>query len=95
MRRRDDFEHLILAMFVVLGLTLLLVGPALPAQIAFHSLRDGNSAIYVMAADGQNQRRLTNNPHDDFSPAWFDPAFAVAPAGKKLTMWGWLKQVDR
>ena len=32
-----------------------------------------------MDADGGNQQRLTNNVHDDTDPAWFDPAFAVAP----------------
>ena len=66
-------------------------------RIAFVSDRevDGNYEIYVMDADGGNQRNLTNNPNDDTEPAWFDPAFAVSPAGKILTMWGWLKQVDR
>ena len=70
--------------------------------IAFVSYRDRNREIYVMDADGQNQRNLTNNPHNDTDPTWFNPAFAVAvdpfavaPAGKKFTMWGWLKQVDR
>ena len=48
-----------------------------------------------MDADGGNLQNLTNNRHADFSPAWYAPAFAVAPAGKKFTMWGWLKQVDR
>jgi Tol biopolymer transport system component len=30
--------------------------------IAFHSDRDGNFEIYVMNADGTNQRRLTHDP---------------------------------
>ena len=64
-------------------------------RIVFHSTRDENTEIYVMDADGSNQQNLTNNPHGDSGPAWFVSAFAVAPAGKKLTMWGWLKQVDR
>ena len=64
-------------------------------RIVFSSRRDGNPEIYVMDADGKNPQRLTNNPRDDFSPAWFAPAFAVAPAGKTITIWGWLKQVDR
>ena len=68
-------------------------------RIVFASKKDGNMEIYVMDNDGKNQQRLTNNRHDDVDPAWFDPAFAsafaVAPAGKKLTMWSWLKQVDR
>ena len=64
-------------------------------RIAFYSRRDGNPEIYVMDADGGNQQNLTD-------PAWFDPAFAVevtpfavAPASKKLMMWGRLKQVDQ
>ena len=48
-----------------------------------------------MDADGGNQQKLTNNPHLDGDPAWFGPAFAVTPTGKKFTTWGWLKQVDR
>lgn len=63
------------------------------AQIAFHSERDGNGEIYVMDADGKNQRNLTNNPADDICPSWFDPAFArsVSPAGKLGTTRGKIK----
>ena len=64
-------------------------------RIAFRSDRDGNSEIYVMDAAGGNLENLTNNPHADVRPAWFVPAFAVAPAGKKFTMWGRLKQLNR
>ena len=64
-------------------------------RIAFMSDRDGNNEIYVMDADGGNQQNLTNNPHDDWSPAWFNSPFSVSPAGKKFTMWGQLKRVDR
>ena len=46
-------------------------------QIAFTSGRDGNSEIYVMDADGKNQRRLTNHPATDFNPSW-------SPDGKKI-----------
>ena len=72
-------------------------------RIVFSSQRDGHvhpilgwptSEIYVMDTDGKNTRRLTNNPHNDVGPAWFGPAFAVAPTGKKFTTWGRLKQVD-
>ena len=38
------------------------------AQIAFSSTRDGNLEIYVMDADGKNQRRLTHHPADDGLP---------------------------
>ena len=64
-------------------------------RIAFVSDRDGNSEIYVMDADGGNPQNLTNNPHSDINPAWFNSPFSVSPAGKKFTMWGRLKQVDR
>ncbi len=41
--------------------------------------------------------------YNDINPAWSNPAFAVAPApvtgssrtGKKFTVWGWIKQVNR
>jgi Tol biopolymer transport system component len=31
-------------------------------SIVFDSERDGNREIYVMDANGKNQRRVTNNP---------------------------------
>ena len=64
-------------------------------RIAFVSERDGNKEIYVMDADGGNLQRLTNNPHSDIYPAWFNSPFSVSPAGKKFTMWGWLKQLNQ
>ena len=65
-------------------------------KISFHSRRDGNMEIYVMDADGGNLQNLTNNPlHTDIGPAWFNSPFAVAPAGKKFTTWGWLKRGNR
>ena len=38
--------------------------------IAFVSARDGNSEIYVMDSDGQNQRRVTFGDTGDWRPAW-------------------------
>ncbi|UCF61202.1 MAG: PD40 domain-containing protein [Anaerolineaceae bacterium] len=38
--------------------------------IAFSSTRDGNEEIYVMNADGSDQRRLTNDPAYDHLPNW-------------------------
>ena len=65
-------------------------------RIAFVSERDGNKEIYTINVDGRrNPRRLTDNPQADTGPAWFDPAFAVAPAGKKFMIWGWIKRVNR
>ena len=67
-------------------------------RIVFVSNPDGkheNYEIYVMDNDGGNQQKLTNNPHRDSAPEWLNTPFSVAPAGKKFTTWGWLKQVDR
>ena len=65
-------------------------------RIAFVSDRDGNWDIYVMNIDGKNPQNLTNSPVvRDSHPAWFSPAFSVAPAGKQFTMWGWVKQIAR
>jgi Tol biopolymer transport system component len=38
--------------------------------IAFTTGRDGNSEVYVMNADGSDQRNLSQSPVDDFGPAW-------------------------
>ena len=64
-------------------------------RIAFTSERDGNYGIYVMDADGGRLQNLTNNRHGDVNPAWLNSPFSVSPAGKKFTMWGWLKQAGR
>ena len=64
-------------------------------RIAFYSRRDGNAEIYVMDVDGGNPQNLTNNPHADASPAWLNSPFSVSLFGKKITIWGQLKQVDR
>ncbi len=64
-------------------------------RIAFVSDRDGNTEIYVMDADGGNPQNLSNNPDGNYGPAWLNSPFSVSPAGKKSTMWGWLKQAER
>ena len=46
-------------------------------KIAFTSMRDGNTEIYVMDGDGGNQRRVTVNPTYDRYPAW-------SPDGKMI-----------
>ena len=73
MQWRCNLAHLILASFVVLGLTPL----DAQARIAFVSRRDGNLEIYVMDINGGNQRNLTNHPDSDGSPAW-------SPDGKRI-----------
>jgi TolB protein len=45
--------------------------------IAFTSTRDGNSEIYMMNADGSDQRNLTQHPAWDSDPAW-------SPDGQRL-----------
>ena len=67
---RCNLAHLILAGVIVFGLTPLMVCVEAQAQIAFVSNRDGNWEIYVMNAKGKNQRRLTKNRGDDWSPSW-------------------------
>ena len=64
-------------------------------RIVFNSNRDGNTNIYVMDADGGNLQNLTNDPHGGGGPAWLNSPFSISPAGKKFTMWGRIKQVNR
>ena len=77
MQRRDNLAHFLLAIVVLLGLMLLMVDVDAQAQITFASKRDGNPEIYVMDVNGQNQRRLTNHPNNDWSPSW-------SPDGKHI-----------
>ncbi len=50
------------------------------ARIAFVSDRDGNYDIFVMNADGTEQRNLTNHPSLDTYPSW-------SPDGKKIAFY--------
>ena len=70
MHRTNNPAHLILAIIITLVLPQLMVVVEAQAQIAFTSERDGNREIYVMDADGGNQRRLTNSRLVDWDPAW-------------------------
>lgn len=49
-----------------------------PCTIAFDSDRDGNRDIYIMDSDGNNLVNLTNNPADDFNPAWSPDGSQIA-----------------
>jgi hypothetical protein len=62
----------VLCMVLILALLLLAlsIGCQQPSRIAFISNRDGHIDIYLMDPDGSNQTRLTNNPADDYFPAW-------------------------
>ena len=77
MRRRSNLAYFLLAIIVALGLAPLMVCVDVQAQIAFVSERDGNYEIYVMDAEGKNQRRLTNNRRDNRYPSW-------SPDGKRI-----------
>jgi WD40 repeat protein len=46
--------------------------------ITFYSGRDGNPEIYVMNADGSDQRRLTFSPYEDSSPHWSPDGARIA-----------------
>jgi len=39
-------------------------------KIVFSSFRDGNTEIYIMNADGSEQKNITNNPAYDGYPSW-------------------------
>ena len=72
-------------------------------QLAFDSNknRDGvpnsDKEIYVIDADGKNERQLTQNRTGDKYPDWFDPTVprAVSSIDQRATLWGWLKQLNR
>jgi dipeptidyl aminopeptidase/acylaminoacyl peptidase len=52
--------------------------PANDWEVAFVSERDGNPEIYVIAADGSNPRRLTDNEAIDGEPAWSPDGSQIA-----------------
>ena len=70
-------------------------------RIAFVSDRGRSFDIYAIDADGGNLQNLTNLRFgEDSAPAWFHPNLeiapaAVAPTGKKPTMWGWFKRIGQ
>ena len=77
MQRRYNLTHFLLASVIVLVLTPMMVLVGAQAQIAFSSDRDRNSEIYLMDANGRNQRNITNHPDRDSGPSW-------SPDGKRI-----------
>ncbi len=73
----------ILAVLMLLGgvVTLINVQAQAPqkAQIAFQASLDGGKyEVYVMDADGKNQRNLTNHPAWDWDPVWSSDGQRIA-----------------
>ena len=46
--------------------------------ITFDSNRDGDAEVFVMDADGTNERKLTNNTYDDQGPVWSPDSTQIA-----------------
>jgi ABC-type sugar transport system substrate-binding protein len=52
--------------------------PPQPCMIAFDSDRDGDREIYLMGPDGKDPVNLSNNPADDWDPAWSPEGSQIA-----------------
>jgi Tol biopolymer transport system component len=48
------------------------------SRILFDSTRDGNTEIYIMNADGSNQRRLTDDDGEDWGASWSPDGSQIA-----------------
>lgn len=69
-------RHLLSALAVAIPITACDTGGS-AGVVIFHSDRDGSSEIYRIAADGSDERRLTNNDAYDGFPSW-------SPDGSKI-----------
>ncbi|MFW6080090.1 MAG: Ig-like domain-containing protein [Gemmatimonadota bacterium] len=52
-------------------------------QIAFRTNRDGNDEIYLMNADGSDQRRITSHGASDVHPTWSPDGMRLAFASNR------------
>ena len=76
-----------LTIFVLLSGIVIMINPSAQetelAQKVFHSNRDGNNEIYVMDADGNNLRRLTDHAMSDEHPTWSAGGQKIASVSKR------------
>jgi Tol biopolymer transport system component len=81
-RGRSRLRRLIGAALVGMVTMLAIALPAAarrePGQLVFESDRGGQNDIWVMAADGSNQVRLTDDKIDDITPAWSNNGQRIA-----------------
>ena len=81
------FAFTMSAVFVLLSGIVIMINPSAQetelAQIVFHSNRDGNNEIYVMDADGNNLRRLTDHAMSDEHPTWSAGGQKIAFVSKR------------
>ncbi len=57
-------------------------------KIAFCSMRDGPSEVYVMNADGSDPRRLTNSPAYKYRPIWLPQGKLILCEAREVPEYG-------
>ena len=72
------------------------------SQLAFSSSKQPEgipigTEIYVIDANGTNERRLTHNQTGDEYPDWIDPAVprVVSSKSRRISVWGRIKQLNQ
>ncbi len=70
-------------------------------HIVYVSDKDGNPEIYSVDSDGKNERRLTNNPADDYNPRWSRDGYQIVFVSERdgnpeiYTMWAGGSDITR